>query len=196
VLTAFVRYPGLATGFGTWLAVALFVSVVVAYVVAIAALAARLVGPHARLVAVVVAAGVAGSWLTVGFAASLGLPDALSLSLLVLGPAVALVAGGWVTRRSGSPLIATQAVSLAALLAGFLLFLLWTGETVAFAGRPYDAGLLRDFRSSGARDLATYAVNDSLGTGMMLLLLVPVVSVAAGLTGVACVARRPHVGSR
>lgn len=194
VATAFVRYPGLATGMGTWIAVALFLSVVVAYVEAIAALAVRLVGPRTLLVAAVLAAGVSGSWLAVGFSAFLGMPDALSMSLVALGPGVALVAGRWMTSRSGSPLIAMQSVGLASLLAGFLLFLLWTGETVAFDGRPYDAGPLRDFRSSGAGNLATYAVNDSLGTGMMLLLLVPVVSVAAGLTGVALGARRPHAG--
>ena len=70
-----------------------------------------------------------------------------------------------------------------------MLFLLWAGETVVFAGRPYDAGLLSDFRASGARDLATYAVSDSLGSGMMLLLLVPLVSLVSGAAGAA-------VGSR
>jgi hypothetical protein len=89
-----------------------------------------------------------------------------------------------------------QCVGLASLLAGFLLFLLWTGQTVASAGRPYDAGLRADFRSSGARDLATYAVNDSLGSGMMLLLLVPLVSLTAGLAGAVVVTRRLRAGSR
>jgi hypothetical protein len=89
-----------------------------------------------------------------------------------------------------------QCVGLASLLAGFLLFLLWTGQTVASAGRPYDAGLRADFRSSGARDLATYAVNDSLGSGMMLLLLVPLVSLTAGLAGAVVATRRLRAGSR
>lgn len=46
---------------------------------------------------------------------------------------------------------------------------------------------MRDFRSSGVRDLATYAVGDSLGTAMVLL-LVPLVSLTAGLVGCAAAA--------
>ena len=73
---------------------------------------------------------------------------------------------------------------LASLLSGFTLFLLWAGVAVIFAGRPYDAGMVSDFSSSAAPDLATYAVNDSLGTAMMLLVLVPLVSLVAGVVGV------------
>ena len=69
------------------------------------------------------------------------------------------------------------------------MFLLWAGEAVVAAGRPYDAGLLRDFATSGAPDLATYAVNESLGTGIMLLVLVPLVSVATGFVGAAAARR-------
>ena len=83
-------------------------------------------------------------------------------------------------------------MGLAALEAGFGLFLLWAGITVLFAGRPYDPGMVRDFRASAATDLATYAVNDSLGSGMMLLLLVPLVSLAAGATGAVIAARWPR----
>ena len=81
-------------------------------------------------------------------------------------------------------------MGLASLLAGVGLFFLWAAETVTFAWRPYDAGMVRDFRASGAPDLATYAVSDSLGADMMLLLLVPLVSLAAGIAGAAVAARR------
>jgi hypothetical protein len=104
---------------------------------------------------------------------------------------VAGVAGAWATVRV-SWAVGVQCVGLASLLAGFLLFFLWGGQTVAFAGRPYDPGLVRDFHTSGAPDLATYAVSDSLGSAMMLLLLVPLVSLVAAAAGamVATCARR------
>jgi hypothetical protein len=72
---------------------------------------------------------------------------------------------------------------LAAVVGGLLLFLAWVGMAVLTGGRPYDPGLLRDFRSSGAPDLATYAVDDNLGAGMMLLLLVPSLTVSLGSVG-------------
>jgi len=182
VAAALVRYPGLVTGVGTWLAVGFFVTVVVGYVVAAAGLSTRLEESRLLVGAVLAGAGIACSWWAVGLAASVGAPTLASMAMLALGPAVAGVAGAWATARS-SWVVGTECVGLASLLAGFALFLLWGGQTVAFAGRPYDAALVRDFRASGAHDLATYAVSDSLGSGMMLLLLVPLVSLAAGAAG-------------
>ena len=46
--------------------------------------------------------------------------------------------------------------------------------------RPYDAQLVRDFHASGARDLATYAVGDTLGAALGLLVIIPVVAFALG----------------
>ncbi len=114
------------------------------------------------------------------------------MALLLLAPTVAAVLGWRATRRSSSPSTGLRTVGLAALVAGFGLFLLWAGQTVLFAGRPYDAGMVRDFRASAAPDLATYAVNDSLGSGMMLLLLVPLVSLSAGAAGAVLAGRRPR----
>ena len=65
-----------------------------------------------------------------------------------------------------------------------MLFVVWVGETVVTGGRPYDAGQVRDFHTSGAPDLATYAVNDNLGAAMVLLILVPLVSAFLGILGV------------
>jgi hypothetical protein len=56
----------------------------------------------------------------------------------------------------------------------------WVTATYLRDGLPYDHGLIRDFHRSGATDLATYAVSDNLGSGLMLLLLVPTVALAVG----------------
>lgn len=183
VVAALVRYPGLVTGAGTWLACGFFVVVVVGYVVAAAGLTTRLAAERLTWGALVAGVGIAGSWTVVGLSASAGAPAWVPMALLVLAPCVALVFGWRATRRSSSPSTGVRCVTLASLAAGFGLFLLWAGTTVLFAGRPYDAGTVRDFRASGAPDLATYAVNDDLGSGMTLLLLVPLVSLAAGATG-------------
>ena len=192
VLTALIRYPGLITGVGTWLACGFFFVVIVGYVLAAAGLAARLAATKSTTAVLVAGASIAGSWMLVGLSASTAAPAAVPMTLLVLAPSVALVLGWGATRRSSSPSTGVQCVSLAALEAGFGLFLLWAGTTVLFAGRPYDPGMVRDFRASAATDLATYAVNDSLGSGMMLLLLVPLVSLAAGLTGAVIATRWPR----
>ena len=98
---------------------------------------------------------------------------------------IALTLGCLATARAGSRRAAVHCISLTAVIAGFTLFLLWAGWTVIAAGRPYDPGQLRDFRTSGFADLATYAVNDDLGTAMMLLVVVPLISGLSGLAGAA-----------
>jgi len=189
VVAALIRYPGLVTGGGTWLAIGFFFMVIVGYLAAAAGLAARLASTMSTVAVLVAGAAIAMSWMAIGFAASAG----VSMTVLGVAPPVALAFGWRATRRSSSPTIGVQSVALVALVAGFGLFLLWAGETLIFAGRPYDAGMVRDFRASTASDLATYAVSDSLGAGMMLLLLVPLVSLAAGATGVVMATRRaPH----
>lgn len=192
VVAALVCYPGLVTGAGTWLAIGFFFAVIVGYVLAAAGLAARLAPRTSTTRVVFAGAAIAGSWMVVGLSASAA-PHGLSITLLVLTPAVALGLGWRVTRRMSSFAIGVQHVGLAAVTAGFGLFLLWAGQTVLFAGRPYDAGMVRDFRTSAAPDLATYAVSDSLGSGMMLLLLVPLVSLAAGGMGAAAATRWPRL---
>jgi hypothetical protein len=63
------------------------------------------------------------------------------------------------------------------------VFIVWAIVTYANAGGPYDTGLVKDFHSSGARDLPTYAVSGDLGSGLVLLLLIPTVAVALGTLG-------------
>jgi len=60
---------------------------------------------------------------------------------------------------------------------------------VLTGGRPYDPGMIRDFHTSGASDLATYAVGDNLGAAMGLLLLTPALAALLGLLGAAVTAR-------
>ena len=63
------------------------------------------------------------------------------------------------------------------------VFIVWTTVTYANAGGPYDGGLVNDFRKSGAHDLPTYAISDNLGSGLVLLLLIPTVALALGTLG-------------
>jgi hypothetical protein len=191
VTAALVRYPGLVTGVGTWLEVGFFFAVVVGYVAAAISLTTRLASVMSTTAVLVAGAAIAGSWMAIGLSASAA-PAGVSMTLLLLAPAVAFLLGWASTRRSSSLLIGTQCAGIAALVAGFCLFLLWAGQTVLFAGRPYDPGMLRDFRTSAAPDLATYAVSDNLGSGMMLLLLVPLVSLAAGVIGAMVATRWPR----
>jgi hypothetical protein len=69
------------------------------------------------------------------------------------------------------------------LVAGLTVFIVWTTVTYANAGGPYDSGLVNDFRKSGAHDLTTYAISDNLGSGLVLLLLIPTVAFALGSLG-------------
>jgi len=193
VMAAFIRYPALVTGVGTWLAIGFFCAVILGYIVAAAGLSARLATTMSTTAVWVSAAAIAWSWMLVGLCASAEPPPAVPMLLLALAPAVALGLGWRATRRA-TPLVGVQCVGLTGLVAGLGLFLLWAGQAVIFAGRPYDAGMVQDFQTSAVPDLATYAVSDSVGSGMMLLLLVPLVSLAAGAFGAVTATRwrRPN----
>jgi len=60
------------------------------------------------------------------------------------------------------------------------VFIVWVTVTYTHAGGPYDPGLIRDFYKSGAPDLTTYGVSDNLGSGLVLLLMIPTVALALG----------------
>ncbi|NYG06853.1 hypothetical protein BJ986_001340 [Phycicoccus badiiscoriae] len=183
VAIAFLRYPGLLTGVGTGLAVLAFLGVLVVYLV-VARLATNAApdGAAAR-VALLCTAVIVGCWVLVETATVL--PTAVHAGLLgAAGIALTpLVAGFLSGRRAPSRATAPAGAVLTSLAAGIVLFVVWVGETVATGGQPYDPGQLRDFRSSGARDLATYAVSDNLGASMVLLILVPLVSACLGILG-------------
>jgi hypothetical protein len=175
----------MASGARTWVAVVIFAALLTTYVVVARAAGDRLVDTRLTLASTFAGALIAASWLAIGLDSSVDGPSALTVPLLVLGPVVAIALGYLTTTISGSIRSGAGHVGLTALTAGFALFLVWAGCTVTAAGRPYDAALLRDFRSSGFADVSTYAVNDSLGTAMMLLVLVPLLSATSGLVGAA-----------
>lgn len=190
VVIALLRYPGMVSGPRTWVMLCVFVALLLAYFLVAASAGPRVADSHLVITSVEAGAFIGATWIAIGVGASLDFGPALSVVLLVLGPVTAFVNGWRATARSGSTSVGVACVALTAVIAGYLLFLIWAGETVSAAGRPYDGGLLRDFRASGGTDLQTYAVNDSLGTGMVLLILVPLVCVVTGLVGAVLVSSR------
>src|SRR6201989_3682859 len=66
------------------------------------------------------------------------------------------------------------------IVGGLVAFAVWMTAAYARDGRPYDAGLLRDFHRSGSSHLATYAVRNAFGTALVLLGLLPVVALEVG----------------
>jgi hypothetical protein len=188
VAIALIRYPGLRSGVGVWVAVSLFVVVLTIYALSAAALARRTSGAAVASVVSALVGGlaVAAIWTGFGVAVSEG-ADRLTGPLMLVGFPLACLAVGVIGTRRGGATTGALGVLLSGVVAGLVVFLAWTGDTVARDGRPYDAGLMRDFHSSGARDLATYAVDDSIGTAMMLLLVVPLLTILLGLVGRAAV---------
>jgi hypothetical protein len=186
-----VRYPGVITGARSWVAVAAFLAVLVGYTMTANIIVRRMDQPalDAVRVALTGATVIAVLWIVLGLTASFGGSDYLvTLSLLAL-PLASLTVGALGTWRGRTASTGRRAAVLLALGTGMLVFLVWVGDTLLTGGRPYDAGMIRDFHSSGAQDLATYAVNDNMGSAMMLLLLVPMLAASFGLTGAAITAR-------
>ena len=188
VAAGLVLYPGLRAGSAVWFAVIAFLGTLAVYVLTSMVVVARLARASTGLgLGLIGGPAIAALWLLVGAAASLapaaGLPAVVLIPLASLGLGAA---GAWQSRSAAT---GRQVAVLAAVVGGLLLFLAWVGMAVLTGGRPYDPGLLRDFRSSGAPDLATYAVDDNLGAGMMLLLLVPSLTVSLGSVGSAIAVR-------
>ena len=82
-------------------------------------------------------------------------------------------------------------------LVGALIFLVvgMAGTyAAAAAGRlsPTDAYTIRAFQQSGLPDLTTYAVGDDLGGSIMLLVWIPLLSLAIGAIGGALGTSRPR----
>ena len=88
---------------------------------------------------------------------------AIPLAVALVGPAGI---GALAARRTGQASDGTLAALWTAIVGGLLVFAIWVTATYADAGRPYDTGLVHDFKQSGATDLATYAVGDSLGSAL------------------------------
>jgi hypothetical protein len=185
-----VHYPGLRTGPGVWVATAAFLAAIVAYLLTAVVVVGRLTEPCRRVLPLALIGGpaVAVLWWLVGVAATSSWVSGVLPVVLI--PLASLVLGGAAAWRGRSAAAGRQVALLAALLAGLLLFLGWVGAAVLTGGQPYDPGLVRDFHASGAPDLATYAVDDDLGAGMMLMLLVPLLTWTLGSAGASLARRR------
>jgi hypothetical protein len=186
-----VRYPGLVTGVGTWAELAIFLAVLASYLLTTSVVLRRIDARSAGSVRVAVITGavLAIFWTSASVLLATRAPTSAFLASWLAVPAASLsvgIVGSWQGRdvRTGR-----QAALLAAAAAGLLVFGGWVLYTALSGGRPYDAGMVRDFHSSGAPDLATYAVSDNLGSAMMLLLIVPVLATGFGVLGAAVTVR-------
>jgi hypothetical protein len=171
-------YPGLLSGFRAWASIAAFLAVLFVYAAVTLALsrgASTLVAASRRY-GLAGGLAVGGSWLI-----ALSPPPSLRewvllpLTAALLGPACVAAVASRQHARTG-----TLAALWSGIVGGLGVFIAWVTTTYLHHGGPYDPGLVSDFHRSGAPDLATYAVSDNLGTGMVLLLLIPTVALALG----------------
>ena len=182
----FARYPGMVTGRGTWLALAAFAAVLVGFVAVTGATTRRSPVGVTGLISGCVLAGVS---IAIGAAATSGRSKA-SIFLLLIIPVASVAVGAVATRGGRGRAVGRRAALVAAVVAALAVFLVLAGDTLITGGRPYDAGQLRDFATSGYPDMATYAVNDNLGTAMVQLLLMSVVAAVFGAAGATLATRR------
>ena len=168
-----LHYPELRSDPGTWISVACFLLVLAVY----ALIALALSGKNTRHATIASRYGLSGG-LLIGSAWFLILAPtslfkgwvAIPLLIVLLGPVcIAALAA----RSANDVKTGTQAALWSGIVGGLAAFLIWVTATYLRDGRPYDPGLVRDFHQSGAHDLATYAVSDNLGSGIVLLLIVP-----------------------
>ena len=190
------RYPGLRSGFNVWGSVSVFLAILLVYALSGLALSSRQT-PQADIARRFGSAG----GLAMGFAWFVVLsPSTLlkgwvivPLAVVLLCPAcVAALAG----RASHDARTGTQAALWSGIVGGLVVFIVWVTATYLRDGRPYDPGLLRAFHRSGSPDLATYAVSDNLGSGLLLLLIVPTLALAVGTLGARLAAGRKRLGNQ
>ncbi len=189
VAFAFARYPGLRQGRGTWLDLTAFALVLAAYTIT-SVILVRANTSRQVVTRLALPGGLAIAALPALLAVTLPTARAITVltMVLVFGAASAAV-GVAGARRGRGAADGRVAALLAAVVAGLAVFLIWVSDTLLTAGRPYDPGLVRDFAASGSHDLATYAVNDNLGSAMMLLLVVPVFVSLIGYAGATVASR-------
>jgi hypothetical protein len=186
-----VRYPGLRSEPNVWGAMIGFLATLLTYT-ALAVFLSRGASQRstaARRYGLTGGVAVGAGWL-LGITPPSVLKGWVFLPLLValLGPTVVAAVAGSRTRDSRT---GTLAALWSGLVGGLTVFIVWVTVTYTNAGGPYDAGLVRDFHKSGAHDLATYAVSDNLGSGLVLLLMIPTVAFALGsLSARLCVPTR------
>jgi hypothetical protein len=178
-----VDYPGLRSEPNFWGAMTVFLTTILGYAV-LTIVFARGSGRQsvaARRFGLVGGLAVGAGWL-LGIVPPAALKGWVFLPLLIalFGPGTvgAIAADRFRDWRTGA-----LTALWSGLVAGLTVFIVWAIVTYANAGGPYDTGLVKDFHRSGAHDLPTYAVSDDLGSGLVLLLLIPTVAVALGTLG-------------
>jgi hypothetical protein len=201
VLYGVVRYPG-AVG-DPWDPVLLLLSVILAAMLSGYTWMA-LVPPRAATSHLVVARryGLVGGLVVGGLpmagsaAASLGYGKPLA-GWSWLAAAVAAVAGGALAgRATGEARAGLEAGLWTGLVGALILLVVGMSATYAAAGAgrliPSDADTLRAFQQSGLPDITTYVVGDNLGGSIMLLVWIPLLSLAIGALGGALGISRPR----
>lgn len=187
-----VHYPGLRSEPNFWGAIVVFLTALLVY----GGLAVVLAGGvsdqaiSARRFGLVGGLATGAAWL-LGISPPAALKGWVFLPLLIalIGPAlVATIAG----HRSRETRTGNLTALWSGLVAGLTVFIVWTAVTYADAGGPYDSGLVNDFQNSGAHDLPTYAISDNLGSGLVLLLLIPTVALALGTLGTRLLSATRH----
>ena len=174
------HYPELRSDPGTWASVTFFLVVLAGYALIALALSGENSG-HASVASrhgLTSGLVIGGAWFVILAPTNL-LKSwvALPLMIVLLGPAcIAALAA----RSAGDARTGARAALWSGIVGGLTSFVIWVTATYLRDGRPYDPGLLRDFHQSGAHDLATYAVSDNLGSGLVLLLIVPTAALALG----------------
>jgi len=181
----FARYPGMVTGAGTWLALATFAAVLAGFVVVTGVTTRQ---SPIGVTGLVCGCALAGVWIVVG-ALTLVTRSTTSMFLLLILPLASTGVGVVGVRRGRTRTAGRRAALVSAVVAALAVFLVLATDTLITGGRPYDAGQIQDFATSGYPDMATYAVSDNLGTAMVLLLLM---SAMTGLLGSAGASLATH----
>jgi hypothetical protein len=174
------HYPGLRSGYNVWASFLVFLALLLGYAVLTLALSSRQTAQSglARRYGLAGGLAIGAAWFVIFSPTDLLKGWVMvPLAVVLLGPAgiAALVGRSARDARTG-----TQAALWSGIVGGLVVFIVWVTATYLRDGRPYDSGLLRDFHKSGALDLATYAVSENLGSGLVLLLIVPIVALALG----------------
>ena len=178
-----VRYPGLRSSDGANTAAVTFVAVLVGYGAVMLTLSRGTGCPAtaARRYGVVGGVTIGVAWLVVLY------PTGFLKEWVLVPLLVALLAPAAIAARAARAGGEVRAGSRAALWSGIVgaLIVFTVSMTAAYVhdGRPYDPQLLRDFRRSGAPDLATLSVTDHLASALTMLVLIPLAAVAFGSLG-------------
>ena len=191
------HYPQPLSGNDTWAAVAGFPTLLLVYALTTLTLSRDATRPatHARRYGVAAGVATGSAWFLL-----LSPPGPLKqcalafVAIALLGPACAAA----LAARSARHVTAgTSAALWSGIVGGLVAFAAWMIAAYARDGRPYDAGLLRDFHHSGSSHLTTYAVRNAFDTGLILLALIPVVALAFGPLGARLSrATRTHIPAR